>query len=282
VGRILSIKALGCLLVPLMLCACGTSVPLKDPLRTNDLDAQNFSREGRVEANLVGNIRCEVQNAIYEADKLGSMPYLGTTWGTQVTLKLTWDEMSGLTPNVSFIDPMAMMQSFMVNLGASATAHATRLETITFLFENRGLLAVAKTKGRQDCRQRETGIMIESDLRIEEFIYDKATLAASHVATTVDPGSPQFSTFQEDLTFVGTLSGNVTPVWKLTRISANTSGNLASATRTTTGDVLITLGALATDQQGNLLPQLGDAGASQHQAALIGGSVGSQNRSQTP
>jgi hypothetical protein len=210
------------------------------------------------------------------------MPYLGTTWGTQVTLKLTWDEVSGLTPSVSFINPMAMMQSFSVSPGASATAHATRLETITFLFENRGLLDVAKRKGRQDCRLRETGTMTERDLRIEEFIYDKATLAGSHVATTVDPGRPQFSTFQEDLTFVGTLSGNVTPVWKLTRISANTSGSLANASRSTTGDILITLGALATDEQGNLLPQLGNASASQHQAGIIGGSVASQNKSQSP
>lgn len=205
---------------------CGTHVPLTDPLRANSLDENNYSREGRIEQNLVGNIRCEIQNAVYEADKLGSMPYLGTTWGTQVTLKLTWDEMSGLAPSVSIINPLAMMQSFAVSLGASATAHATRLETITFLFENRGLLAAAKRMGRQDCSKRETGIMIESDLRIEEFIYDKATVAATAVATTVDRGRPQFSTFQEDLTFVATLSGNVTPVWKLTRVSANTSGNL--------------------------------------------------------
>lgn len=238
-----------------------------------------------MEANLVGNIRCEVQNAIYEVDKLGKAPYLGTTWGTQITLKLTWDELSGLSPTLSFINPMSAMQSFSLGIGGSATAHATRLETVTFLFENRALLAAAKLnrmKGvNQDCSQRERGIMIDSDLRIGEFIYDKATLAATSVATTVDPSKPQFSTFQEDLTFVGSFGGNITPTWKLTRISSGTSGNLVSATRTTTGDILITLGSLATDNEGNLLPQLGEPSASQHTAGLIGGAVASQVNSQS-
>jgi hypothetical protein len=265
-----------------LLCGCGTYVPLKDPLHPSDdlVPGTQLTREGAVEQNLVGNIRCEVQNAIYKANTLGSMPYLGTTWGTQITLKLTWDEMSSVAPSVSFIDPRAMMQSFMTSLGVSATAHATRLETITFLWENRELLDAAKKYGLQDCSKRETGTMIESNLRIDEFIYDKASIAKTGVASTIDPALPQFTTLQEDITFVATYGGNVTPTWKLTRISADTSGNLASATRSTTGDILITLGALATDTTGNLLPQLGEPAASQHTAAIIGSSVASQNKSQ--
>ena len=156
---------------------------------------------------------------------------------------------------------------------------------MTFLYENRQLLAAARLNARngvvEDCSRREDGIMIDSDLRIGDFIYDKATLAATEVETTVAVTNPQFSTFQEDITFVGAIGGNVTPSWRFTRVSANTAGTFASATRTTTGDVLVTLGALAKDKDGNLLPMLAQQSAAQHDAGVIGGSVATQVNSQS-
>ena len=270
----------------LTLSGCGTYTPLKDPLHPNDLNPEGLSREGRAEANIVSNIRCEIQRGLYNASRFREVGYLGTTWGTQVTLKLTWDEMSSLAPNFAYIDPIAAMQTFTIGAGVGASAHATRLETITFLFENHALLDDARTNVAKhlplDCSKQASGISVESDLRIDEFIYDKATIAKANVATTEDPSQPQFSTFQEDLTFVGTLGGNVTPTWKLTRVNADSTGTLAGATRSTTGDVLVTLGPLATDSRGNLLHRLGDPAASQHTAGIIGGSVASQNKSQSP
>lgn len=171
---------------------CGAYVPLKDPLHENNIDPNGLSYEGKMEANIVGNIRCEIQNAIFAADGLGSVPYLGKTWGTQVTLKLTWDELSGLSPGAAYIVPMAAMQSFALSAGVTATAHSTRVETVTFLFENRQLLATARQNGIQDCSKREKGFQVESDLRIGEFVYDKATLADTKVATTVSLANLSF------------------------------------------------------------------------------------------
>lgn len=269
----------------LALSGCGTYVPRKSLYQSNVRDEKG-SYEGKMEINLVANIRCEVENAIHDVEQLGGMPYLSTTWGTQITLNLAWDEMSAVAPGLSFLSPLRAMQSFELGLGGSATAHATRRESITFLWENRQLLKEhvlyrTTNQGRSpDCARQEKGVMIDSDLRIGEFIYDKATLAKSQIGTTVGSNWPQFSTFQETLTFVGSFGGQITPTWKLTRLTADTSGDLFSATRTTTGEILITLGPLATDNDGNLLPKLGDLSFAQHIAGLTGGSVASQVRSQ--
>lgn len=286
-----------------MMTACGTYVPSKDLMQADtrilDTSKADFgqSSEGRLEADLVGNIRCEIANGIYLAsimkhDQKYNVPYLSASWGTQITLKLTWDETSGLAPGVSFIHPMASMQSTSIGIGASATAHATRVETVTFLYENSDLLQGVNdylgnpentAKALPDCSVRETGTMIHSDLKIADFVVDKATVASTGIASTDDPSTPPFSVFQEDLTFVGSFSGNVTPTWKLTRFTSNTTGNLLSGSRTTTGDVLITLGPLAKNmgEPGKFLHSLAEPAASQHTAAYGGGATATQVNSQT-
>lgn len=283
--------------------ACGTYVPSKDLMHPDNRNSNPSSKEfgqsdeGRAEADLVGNIRCEIENGIYLASEIvhdgnNNVPYLSTSWGTQITLKLTWDEMSGVAPGLSFIHPLSNMQSRSIGIGGAVTAHATRVETVTFLFANADLLKSAnayrnipanKAKALPDCSVRETGTMIHSDLKIADFIVDKATLASTGITSTDDPSDPPFSTFQEELTFVGSFSGNLTPTWKLTRFTSNTAGNLLSGSRTTTGDVLITLGPLAPDSKhpGQFLHSLAEPAASQHTAAFGGGATATQVNSQT-
>ena len=279
--------------------SCGSYVPDKDlfgtDTRISDSHSAIFgqSSEGRAEADLVGNIRCEIQNGVYltslvKNENRNNTAYLSSSWGTQVTLKLTWDETSSLAPGISFIQPMSSMQSRSIGLGGSVSSHATRVETVTFLFSNAELLKseiadidASHTKDLPNCNRGETGTVIDSNLKIADFLVDKATLATLGIASTDAAGSSPFSTFQEDLTFVASFGGNVTPTWKLTRLTANTSGNLLAGTRTATGDVLITLGPLAKDDHGNLLHKLDEPAASQHTAGIGAGSTATQINSQT-
>jgi len=54
--------------------------------------------------------------------------------------------------------------------------------------------------------------MIESDLKIGQFIYDKAVVAgAAGEATSKSVTTPPYSTLQEDITFLASFGGNVTP-----------------------------------------------------------------------
>lgn len=281
------------------LTACGTLVPGKHLLstdtRVNDPTKPDFgqSSEGRAEANIIANIRCEIQNGIYAASQIKhdgkyNVPYLYSTWGTQVTLNLTWEEQSSFTPGISIKRPLSNSQSKAIGVGGSASAHATRKETVTFLFANADLYASArdwldKSKTLPDCKGRETGTMIDSDLKIADFIVDKATLASTGISSTNDPSEPPFSTFQEDITFVGAYGFDFTPTWTLTRFSANGDGKLVGAIRTTTGDVLITLGPLAPDpaNPGHYLHKLGELAQAQHIAAIGGGATAGQIKSQS-
>jgi prepilin-type processing-associated H-X9-DG protein len=70
------------------LSSCGTYVPAKNLFRANHIttDPGEFgqSYEGRAEANLVGNIKCEVQNGIYRSSLIrhggkANVSYLGET-----------------------------------------------------------------------------------------------------------------------------------------------------------------------------------------------------------
>ena len=290
------------LFVPAFLSGCGLYVPNKHLFRSDQryIDPTNQemfqNTEGRSEANIIGNLRCEIENGIYVAaaiqhDGKNNTAYLRDSWGTQVTLKLIWDEQSSLSPGLSFIHPLSNSQSRTIGFGGSASAHATRIETVTFLYENKALWdaeakwlrdGVANPKqSMSDCTRRETGTMIDSNLKISEFIVDKATVASTGIASTDEPENAPFSVFQEQLTFVGAYSANFTPTWKLTRLGANTTGNLVAGTRTVTGDVIITLGPLLeTSDRKGYQHKLGDLPAALHNAAVIGGATASSISSQ--
>jgi hypothetical protein len=293
IGRVCAIGAL-CAAIA----ACGTLTPQKEVLHpdtyaTVQPDPQDkatylTSREGILEEHLVANIRCELKNGLSDAMKVQGAGYL-QDWGTQITLKLTWDEMSNVSPGISFIQPLASTQSRSLGLGGTASSHSTRLETITFLLKNSALLEDRKLDGENEhCNALTPNYPVASDLKIADFIVDKTTLAGTGVTSTdneiksQDPqikakglvhkaARPTYTTFQEELTFVAVLSGNLTPTWKLTRFTANSSGNTLSGTRTTTGDILITLGAVNCDANG--VCQLQSGPATQHNALVIGAAV---------
>lgn len=271
------------------LAACGLTVPAKfvsEPPGEKRLPdgRPELSENGKIESAIISNIRCEIRRGLYRSIKFGTMPYL-QRWGTKVTLTITFDELSGLTPSLARISPLLGTEVFSLAFGVSATAHATREEKITFTLANRSLLKQAQDRDVQgignNCDQLENGVFVESDLQIDQFIFDKSSIASGGEATTGVISHPQFSVFQETITFVASIGGNVTPSWKFTKLTANTATSLVNATRTVTSVVLITLGPLE-DQVLAQAPELNREGTAQHQIGLIGGSVGSSIISQMP
>jgi hypothetical protein len=290
------------LVLPVALSGCGLYVPEKDIFSQDNPD-QNGSPQGRRESDIVAHIHCEIRKGVYEAwaAMKSDIPWL-KKWGSSVTLTLTVDEQSGLNPGLSVIAPFhnaygvvagpqslpltpaslaaptiaAIPQSFSLGLGASATAHSTRVETIQFTYSNKELLDSADTllKRGQDlsCDRGKNGIMIESDLKISQFIFEKAVIAATANTTSSEHTIwPPYNTFQEQLTFVATFGGNVTPTWKFARTAVDPSGTLLSATRSNTNALTITIGRLtpATDKAP---AQLGAQSQNLHNAA-VGGSA---------
>lgn len=275
------------------LAGCGLFTPEKNPLVNDDVDPPQPSPEGIFEQGVVTHIRCEIRMGLWKAIQLPNVHWL-ETYGTTVTIKLTFEDQSGLTPGVSLMTPLensvhpfpvggnvTSPQSFTLGMGGSGTANATRVETITFTLANKELLQEAKEdvrNGHETCAYQH-GVAVQSDLKIGQFIYDKAVIAgAAAEATTKSVTTPPYSQFQEELTFVASLGGNITPMWKFARVSANSTSPLLTATRTNTDYLEITLGPIATPAKGNSQPQLTEDAKALHNAALYGSATAQSNQ----
>jgi hypothetical protein len=273
-----------CVMIAVALGGCGLLTPEKDLFTGDEIVVGDPSPRGLFENRIVAHIRCEIRNGLFYARKLPNVEWLDT-WGTTVTLKLTVEDLNGLSPGASFISPLVQAQSFTLGLGASGTANATRLETIAFSYSNAKLIEEAKkdiAKGPLSCSKLQDGVMIQSDLKIGQFIYDKATISSTGEATSKHPNTPPFSTLQEDITFVATVGVSATPTWKLTRVTVNPSSTLVSLSRMRTDDVLITLGPLAAGAKGKSQPLLSGETLMVHYAGLIGSATASAINAQLP
>lgn len=260
------------------LSGCGLYVPEKDLLHPNDIDPRNgMSRQGKIESNIIANIRCEITKGVYRALATGNVPWLAG-WGASVSLNLTWEEQGSVNPGINYTTPFGRLgETFTVAAGLSSSAKATRTEAITFTLENRVLLKeamlTARTSTGLDCSLLEEGWTVQSNLKIDEFIYDKASVAGGHGARTRPIDYPQFSTFQETITFVVTVGGTATPSWKFIRLTVNPGGEFLSASRIKTSQIIITFGPLAQAASRAGPAELAVQSAVQHQAAIIGGST---------
>lgn len=268
-----------------LLSGCALYVPQKDPLLGNAIDPRNnMSRQGKIESNIIANIRCEVTRGLYNAIATGNVPWLAG-WGANISLNLTWEEAANINPGLTYSTPIGGSDIFSLGAGLAGTAHATRNESITFTLENKTLLREAmltrRTRSGLDCSALEDGFTVESDLKIDEFIYDKATIAGGHEARTRPIDYPQFSTFQETLTFVVSLGGNITPSWKLIRLSVNPSGPFVSSTRTKTSQIIITLGPIVKPAGPAGPAELAAQATVQHDAAFTGGATAAAILSQS-
>jgi hypothetical protein len=276
------------------LAACGTYTPAKDPFTDDAPTAFGTTKQGNYESGIVNHVTCEIAQGLGEASRL-NLPWL-EKWGTTVTQTITVEDQTGLSPGISTLTPLKNVifpfptggnvtspQSFSLNFGITASANALRTETIQYTFRNKDIL---KYTDPQTCANGKLGIMIDGDLKIREFIYDKATIASLGNASLVGGGPqawqlPVFNTFTEEITFVAAYGGSFTPTWKLARLSANTSSNLVVTERTNTNDLIITLGPLDPKQPKNGPVQLIATAMNQHnarvQAAAIAVSITGQS-----
>lgn len=269
------------------LAGCGLSVPDKDPFAGDARTSSGGSIQGDYESGIVDHVTCEIANGLKDIERF-KFRWLMEHWGVTVTQSITGEDQSGLAPGVTAIKPLPNVlfpfshggtvtspQSFSFSLGGTASVNALRTETIQYTFRNRDIVGYP-------CDRKPKGILIDGDLKIGEFIYDKAVIAAlrNPYSSPSDYARPAFNTWTEEITFVSTYGASATPTWKLAQVSSGTGSNLALAQRTNTNDLIITFGPI--DDTGNLWAALSlskDA-MSQHfarvQAAAIAVSVTGQ------
>jgi hypothetical protein len=236
--------------------ACGLYTPDKDPFTSNaPAGAYPISRQGSYESRLIDHVTCEIAKALSEADQRWGtkIPWLKDRWGIAVTLSMTMEDQSGLSPGITATTPLrnavfpftasnggnvTLAQSFSYSVGGTASVNALRTEMIQFTIENKVAIA------HPDCNNIGSGILIDGDLKIREFIFDKAQIVVEAPGLWDDNGAVPYNAWSEEITFVAAYGASATPTWHLARVSANTSSNLFVTQRTNTNDLVLTLGPM--------------------------------------
>jgi hypothetical protein len=266
------------LVISVALAGCGLYTPEKDPF-TSDAPYEGSyksSKQADYESAIISHVTCEIANALKQQEDLKLVPWL-SRWGTAVTLSITVEDQSGLAPGISTIAPFQNVvfpfptggnvvspQSFSVSVGGTASVNALRTETIQFTLKNDEAIRL------KNCNA--SGVLIDGDLKIREFVFDKAVVAAAgNGAWNIT--RPPYNSWTEEITFVSAYGGSATPTWKLARLTANTSSNLLVAQRTNTNDLIITLGPLQSQSEASKNPpysafQLTASAMNQHNARV--------------
>ena len=234
------------------LSGCGLYTPDKDPFASDAPVAPDYkyTRQGSYESGVVDHITCEISQALAQAASKYNLPWLYNKWGTAVTLSITVEDQTGLSPGISFLQPLNNVlfhfptggtvtspQSFSFSIGGTASVNGLRTEAIQYTVRNKDAIA------HSNCGNIGDGVLIDGDLKIREFIFDKVQIVAAGNGLW-DLKNPPYNTWTEEITFVSSYGGTATPTWHLARISANASSNLVVGQRTNTNDLIITLGPL--------------------------------------
>lgn len=278
------------------LSGCGLYVPAKSELKSDVPQGPTYSQQGAYENAVVGHIACEIATGIAQIQQF-ELPWINK-WGTSVTLTITAQDQSGVSPNISTFapfhniirtfptgGPVTISRSVAWTAGVSGAATATRTETIQFTYLNSDLLVLGRNY--PTCDSMRTGVQIDGDLQIRQFLFDKAMIARygnaslfdqrsasfPHIAKRDKPFAPWqwavFNTFTEEITFVAAFGGSVTPTWKLSPVSFGTTGTLVAAERTYTNDLIITVGPLGANVPSATTPiSLDTSAQNQHNARV--------------
>ena len=243
------------------LSGCALTTPSLKTGRNGDFE------EGLSQERLVVYIKCSIGEALSavvaqnESDqrRYGALapvdpaPWIAD-WGAQVSLKVTVDENSNITPGLTYKVPFSnsiksfpngnvtVARSWSLPFTASATAEATRTESFQLYFY---FPDIAEEFGPRSPKcTPESRYFIHSDLRIGDFIVNKVRLAQAPGLLKPRPSriSP-IDAFTYETTFIVLTSGGVNPTWTLSRLVIDPgSTNLFGASRKRTDDLIITLG----------------------------------------
>ena len=250
----------GTLLVSL-LAGCGTYVPEIQENPVNPSGGQLLVKA------IVNSIHCEVKNAVLAVLGPKGVPQdlsqkqgaFMNHWGLQMALTLTVEEKSTLSP-VAVLTPVSPPTSiFTMGLGATATADATRKETLNFYY------TVDELRRGRPCPQPNNlepyaphdSLFLQNDLKLKEWLFDVVmAVGTNEIGAPTDVKSIlKQNVIAHEVKFEVVTTGNAMPAWKLLRVNVNQSGTFLSATRDRTHDLTITFGPIdPTQRNGGLIP----------------------------
>jgi hypothetical protein len=205
-------------------------------------------------------------------------------WGVDANFIFTIEEKTSFNPGVSFNTPMqnaitsfpgaalpgtapltatssaltkltaTTPQLYSFGIGGGLSSDAYRQDKLHILYNLSDLIGPEKDLpsrdiAEQSCRPTESAnasIIIDSDLKLDEWLQNIASIEGRKQGKIELPNS--FATsgvLSHEIRFEVVTSGNITPVWHLVRVSANTgTGNLFNTSRDRTQDLILTFGPI--------------------------------------
>jgi hypothetical protein len=219
-----------------VLSACGLRVPEIQEIGDR-VEGQRF-----VQAVLT-NITCELRGALNDLRLAYPKGTFIDSWGIQTTLTLTYDENGAIAPGVLWSPPSPATSLFSLGAGLNFSSDATRIDTINAYY-----LVSDLEKARCSDEARSNGaFLLQNDLKLSEWLFDAVSASVTNTInfrnTTL---AVTTNVLQHEVKFVIVSSGTLNPSWTLTRLTVDGNGNLLSAGRTRTNDLLITFGPAST------------------------------------
>jgi hypothetical protein len=226
------------------------------------------------------------------ADKSGGP--IPLNWEAQVSLSLEVDESSSINPGLALNTPLPNTinypakttalgavpavitpQSFSLGVGGTLSSTATRIDTYNPYYSVAALMK--PTTGESVCVPENdpftraslkpvtsSPLIIVGDLGIQDWL---TGAMLNNVLLPSIGGSTGKPPVTYEVKFIIVSSGNVTPTWKLVRVSANAGAlSFISTGRTRTHDLIVTIGPPGAATNNN------------HLAAQIGSAVSNGNR----
>src|SRR5450432_985163 len=225
-------RAIPALLSAMMLTGCGVLVPQIRDFPANTSEAQN----NLLVQAIVVSVHCELEDAVtsvINADantaKANGFFYAQflRKWGAQVALTLQMEEKSIASPNGVFLPASPLTSVFSLSGGLSGTADATRTDKVNFYYKVSELYLGRGRKCDRDVNPPADSLLIQSDLKLREWLDAMINGVASGVVTSVG----KQNVLSHQITFEVITSGNITPAWKLVRGTINQSGSFLTASR---------------------------------------------------
>lgn len=225
--------ALTCFL-NLALAGCGTYVPGIQEIPGDTVGGQQLVTA------IVGNVKCEVQDAINDLYRLNSRPFLDSTWGVQIALNLTMVEKGALNPAGIYAPVSPISTVFTLGVGGELSSEATRTEKLSSYYTVQELRRLGR------CVNRGSGpFLLQGDLKLNEWLMDVQTVANTG-ATDLNAGLAVFGkdgVLSHEVKFDVVTSGNITPSWTFLTGSINPAGTtFLTARRERSHDLTITFG----------------------------------------
>jgi hypothetical protein len=249
---------------------CGTYVPDYQEFWATSGDAQDKVQMvmSQTKCELIRAIRYIIRSDIDLANEglNGGQRRLKwlEKWGADLTFVFTIEEKSTLTPNLALNKLLPNVvttfpgagttttpQTYSTTIGALVSSDGFRQQKFHAFYKFSELigpdrdLPTKKVISSSPCLTKNTNgsLFLESDLKILDWLVTLEKLQLNENADFSLPNSfAKAGALSDEVKFEIVSSGNVTPMWKLALVSANTATTFYTGSRDRTQDLIITIG----------------------------------------